>query len=63
MNHRPASYPTNLFSIDTAQIILTLLLSKLMKEAGLSNPHITNDDVFEYVRVVIRPSRHYQGLS
>ncbi len=36
-----------------------LLLSELMQNAGLAHAHVTDDDVFEDVRIVL--SRHVCG--
>lgn len=39
--------------------VLTLFLSKLMKETWFSNPHVSYYDVFEDVGIVVRTSRHF----
>jgi len=47
---------TSLTQQDISQ--LTFLFSELMEETGFSHTHITNDDVFKDIRVVVRSRCH-----
>ena len=38
---------------------LTLFLCKLVQQAGLPHAHVSYDDVFEYIAVVVRPRCHF----
>ena len=38
--------------------ILTLFLCELMQKTRLANAHVTNDDVFKNIRVIVRSSGH-----
>lgn len=40
------------------QLEPTFFLCELMKETGLSNAHVSDNDVLEDVRVVVRCRRH-----
>ena len=44
-------------------VVLTFLLCELMQETGLAHPHVTYDDVFEDIRVVVRSSSHRSTLD
>ena len=37
---------------------LTFFLCELVQQAGLAHSHVPDDDVLEYVGVVVRTSRH-----
>ena len=49
------------YQIDRLIDELTFLLCKLVKEAGLPDPHISDDDVLEDIGVVVRSRGHLVG--
>lgn len=50
-------------SLQKRMKILTLFLCKLMQETRFSYTHITNDNVFKDVRIVIRATRRHDDDS